>query len=156
MVNARYKPITPDKRIRELRKDFKALSQEEPSAERAQRLAAFTREAHADRQLNMAMHTAQLCIEDDPDDPALLVAAYLPDGIERDGEAHLRALTDLADLARYIDRPDLRDDATGRVHDVALAWIEEATEPERRHRLRTLMSMFDRAFVDAIRDESGS
>lgn len=156
MVNARYKPVTPDRRIRELRKDFKALSEAAPSPDRAARLAAFTRVAHADRQLNMAMHTAQLCLQDDPDAPAMLVAAYLPDGIDRNGEAHLRALNDLVDLARYIERPDLRDDATGRVHDVALAWISEASEPERRHRLRSLASMFDRAFVDAIRDEAGS
>lgn len=156
MVNARFKPITPDKRIRELRKEFKALRKEESSADRAERLAAFTREAHGDRQLNMAMHTAQLCIEDDPDDPSLLVAAYLPDGIENNGEEHLRALTDLADLARYIDRPDVRDEATNQVHDVALAWVKDAPEHERRHRLRTLQSMFDRAFADDIRDELGS
>jgi hypothetical protein len=153
MVNARFKAVTPDKRIREMRKQFKSLTDAEPSAERAAQLAAFTREAHTDRQLNMAMHTAQLCMQDDPDDPALLLAAYLPDGIDGDGEAHLRALTDLVDLARYIERPDIRDLATAQIHDVAIAWVGQSPEHEQRHRLRALASMFDHGFADSIRDE---
>lgn len=155
MVRARFKPITPDVRIRELRKQFKALRKADPSAERAREAAAFAREAHGDRQLNMAMHSAQLSLEDDPNQPELLIEAYLPPGVEDNGEEHLRSLIDLADLARYIERDDIKTHAEDQIHDVALAWARDAEEHERRHRLRTLVSMFDRAFADDIRDEIG-
>lgn len=156
MVRPRYKPVTPDKRIRELRKEFKALRKQEPGPDRAKQLATFTRDAHAERQLNMAMHTAQLCLEEDPDPPELLVTAYLEeiDGeVEDDREALLRALIDLEDLARYVDRDDLRDLADGRFDEEARAWVRAADETGRRHRLRTLASMVDRAYADTLRDE---
>lgn len=150
-MRARYKPVSPDQRIRELRKEWKALQKEEPSPERAERLAAFARSAHEDRQLNMAMHTAQLCLEDDPDAPALLLAAYLT-GDEDDTEEELRTLVDLKDLARYVGREDLQATADERIDELAFAWIRDADEAESRHRLRTLTSMFDRAYADGIRD----
>lgn len=158
MVRPRYKPVTPDQRIRELRKEFKAVRKEDPGPDRAKRLATFTRDAHAERQLNMAMHTAQLCLEEDPDPPELLVTAYLEelDGeVEDDQEALLRALLDLEDLARYVDRDDLGELADERFEEEARAWIRDAGEAERRHRLRTLASMVDRGYADQLRDELG-
>lgn len=153
MVRPRYKPVTPDQRIRELRKEFKAFQQEkeEPGPERARKLAAFVRQTHAERHLNMAMHAAQLCLEEDPDDPQLLIEAYLPPELD-DPEDRLRALIDLQDLARYVDRPDLRGFADERIDAEAEAWIRDGDDAARRHRLRTLASMFDRAFSDTIRD----
>ncbi len=151
MVHARFKPVPPDQRIRELRKAFATLQKDEPSPERAERLAAFVRDANGERQLNMSMHAAQLCLEDDPDAPALLIAAF-EDSDDVNVEERLRALDDLDDLARYIDRPDIREHADARTVELATAWIAEASEAELHHRLRTLTSIRDRAFADTIRD----
>lgn len=151
MVRPRYKPVTPDQRIRELRKDFRTLQKEEPGADRAARLADFTRAAHEERQLNMAMHTAALCLDEDPTAPELLVRAYT-DGVE-DTEDRLRAYVDLKDLARYVERRDLTELADRRIGEDARCWVREADEAEQRHRLRTLTSMLSREFADTIRDE---
>ena len=151
-MRARYKPVDPAQRIRELRKELKALQKEEPSADRAERLAAFAREAHEQRQLNMSMHTAQLCLEEDPDAPALLLKAWDTSGMD-DPEEILRTHLDLRDLARYVDRQDVQDVADEQIHETAVAWIRDADEVERRHRLRTLTSMVDRAWADGIHDE---
>lgn len=154
MVRARYKPVSPDDRIRELRKELKALQKEEPSPERAERLAAFARAAHEDRQLNMAMHTAQLCLDEDPAAPTLLLAAYEPSD-DDDPEEVIRGWADLQDLARYVDRSDVKATADQRVREAAIAWLRDADEPERRHRSRTLASVFDRAFADDMLDAAG-
>jgi hypothetical protein len=147
----RNKPVTPDQRLRDLRKEFKGFEKEEPGPERAARLAAFTRAAHTERQLNMAMQAAALCLEDDPDDPALLLAAYADEN--EDTEAQLRALDDLRDLARYIDRPDITGYADRELRDRSRAWVEAGDEAERRHRLRTVQSVTSRELADRIRDE---
>jgi hypothetical protein len=152
VVRPRYKPVTPDQRIRELRKEFSALQKEaEGGPDLAARLAGFTREAHLERQLNMAMHTAARCLEEDPDAPELLVRAYL--GPVEEPEERLRAFVDLQDLARYVDRPDLRDHCTAAIREEARSWVRGADEAEQRHRLRTLTSMVSREFADEIRDE---
>lgn len=151
MVRPRFKPVTPDQRIRELRKDFRSLQKEESGEGLADRLAAFTREAHLERQLNMAMHTAARCLEEDPDDPDLLVRAYL-DPVETP-EDRLRAYVDLRDLARYVDRPDIAELCDEGIRSEARAWIADADEAEQRHRLRTLTSMISREFADGLRDE---
>lgn len=150
-MRAKYKPIPPDERIRQLRKDLKALEKEDPSPERAERLATFARAAHEERQLNMAMHTAQLCLQEDPDDPALLLAAYEP-AEDDDPEEVIRGWADLQDLARYVDRPDVKATADERVREAAIAWLKGADDVERRHRSRTLTSLFDRAFADDMLD----
>lgn len=150
MARAQHKPITPDQKIRDLRKEFRGFEKEEPGPDRAARLAAFARASHDERQLNMAMHAANLCLDDDPHDPALLVDAYatIPDLEDR-----LRSLSDLIDLARYIERPDVADRASDLLRDEARGWLAEAGEGERRHRLRTLSSLGGRAFADDLRDE---
>jgi hypothetical protein len=155
VVRARYKPVTPDQRIRDLRKEFGGFDKEEPGPDRAARLAVFARAAHDERQLNMAMHAARLCLEDDPDAPALLVDAYRVDAEDTtvDDEERLRSYVDLADLARYVDRPDVVDLAEGMLREGARAWVAAGDDQERRHRLRTLASMVDRAFADDLRDE---
>lgn len=150
-MQPRYKPVAPDQQIRELRTELKALQKEEPSPQRAERLAAFVRAAHDARQLNMAMHTATLCLEEDPDAPALLIAAYEP-GDDADTEDALRAWADLQDLARYVDRPDVRDLADERIRSLAAGWMSDADTTQTRHRYRTLVSMFDRRFADEVRD----
>ncbi len=149
--NASSKPVTPDQRIRDLRKEFRSFDGEEPGPERAARLAGFTRAAHLERQLNMAMHTAALCLEDDPEAPALLVAAYAAD--EGDEEARLAALSDLVDLARYLDRPEVKDAAMELLREGARTWVLAADEGERRYRLRTVQSLTTVAVADEIRDE---
>jgi hypothetical protein len=151
LVRSRFKPVTPDQRIRDLRKEFKGFEKEEPGADRAARLAAFTRAAHAERQLNMAMQAAALCLEDDPDEPALLIAAYVD--AEEDPEPQLRALDDLRDLARYLDRPDLVEYADRELQVRAKAWVADGDEAERRYRLRTVQSVTSREVADRIRDE---
>jgi hypothetical protein len=151
VVQARYKPVTPDQRQRELTKEFKGFEREEPGPERAQRLATFVRAAHQERQLNMAMHAAGLCLEDDPDDPSLLIEAYL--SADEPTEDRLRAISDLQDLARYIGRPDLGEVAEERLVSTARDWVADATDVERRHRLRTLTSLVSREFADDLRDE---
>jgi hypothetical protein len=153
MVRPRFKPVTPDQRIRELRKEFRQLQNKvEPGPERAEQLAAFCRAAHEERQLNMAMHTAQQCLEEDPDSPALLIAAYVPEELT-DPEERLRALVDLQDLARYVDAPELRTYADERIDAEAREWVKGAADADQRHRLRTLASMVDQRFADTIRDE---
>ncbi len=153
MVKPRFKPVTPDQRIRELRKDFRHLQTKvEPGPARAEQLAAFTRAAHEDRQLNMAMHTAQLCLEEDPEPPSLLISAYLPDELD-DPEERLRALVDLQDLGRYVDAPALEEHADERIGQEARDWVRAGSESEQRHRLRTLASMVDQPFADTILDE---
>lgn len=153
MARPRYKPVDPAKVIRELRKEFKRLqNKEEPGPERAELLAAFTRAAHEERQLNMAMHTATQCLEEDPDAPALLIAAYLPPDMS-EPEQRLRTLSDLRDLARYVDDEDLQSFVDEHVDDEARAWARAANDQERKHRLRTLGSIFNQAFADQVRDE---
>jgi hypothetical protein len=151
VVRARYKPVTPDQRLRDLRKEFKGFDKEEPGPERAARLAAFARAAHDERQLNMAMHAAQLCLDEDPDAPELLVAAYRTG--QTDVEERLRSYADLKDLARYVDRPDVVTLAEEMITEEARAWVADGDEQEQRHRLRTLTSVVDRAFADGLRDE---
>ena len=150
-MRARYKPVPPDERIRQLRKELKSLQKEDPSPERAERLAAFARAAHEERQLNMAMHTAQLCLQEDPDAPTLLLAAYEP-AEDEGAEEVIRGWADLQDLARYVDRPDIKATADERVRESAVAWLRDADDVERRHRARTLTSLFDRAFADDVLD----
>jgi hypothetical protein len=151
VVRTRYKPVTADQRVRDLRKEFRGFDKEQPGPDRAARLAAFVRAAHEERQLNMAMPAAQLCLDDDPDAPALLIDAYR-DG-DADPEDRLRALSDLQDLARYVDRPDVAATAEAELHAAARAWVADGDDQERRHRLRTLTSLVDRAFADDLRDE---
>jgi hypothetical protein len=145
------KPVTPDQRIRDLRKEFRTLERDEAGPERAARLAAFTRAAHLERQLNMAMHTAVQCLEDDPDAPALLLAAYDPD--DADDEERLTSLSDLHDLARYLERPDITEVAMARLQETAQAWVLAGPESERRYRLRTVQSLTSSAVADRIRDQ---
>lgn len=153
MARPRYKPVDPGKIIRDLRKEFKRLqNKEEPGPERAELLASFTRSAHLERQLNMAMHTATQCLEEDPDSPQLLIEAYLPSDLD-DPEERLRTLVDLKDLARYVDNDELQAFVDEHVETEARDWARNATETERKHRLRTLTSMFSREFADTIRDE---
>jgi hypothetical protein len=145
------KPVSSEQRIRDLRKEFRTLDTEPPGPERAERLATFTRAAHDDRQLNMAMHAAALCLDDDPDAPTLLVSAYSePDA---DPETQLATYDGLRDLARYVDRPDVAAIAEERLGAVARAWVATAEPSERRYRLRTIQSLTSRATADALRDE---
>lgn len=148
MVN---KPVIPDADIRELRKDYKALMKAE-GEDRTEDLAKFARRAHVMRQLNMAMHTGQLALDEDPDSPNLLVAAYLGDRNVDDVEQGLRDLLDLVDLGRWLERDDIAEMANGNFDADARAWIEGANEAESRHRLRTLTAMTDRAYADNLRD----
>ena len=153
MARPRYKPVDPAKVIRDLRKEFKRLqTKEEPGPERAELLAAFTRAAHHERQLNMAMHTASQCLEEDPDAPRMLIAAYLPPDLDAP-EERLRTLSDLRDLARYVDHEGLRGFVEEHVEEEARAWARAATDQERKHRLRTLGSIFNQQFADQVRDE---
>lgn len=153
MVRPKFKPVTPDQKIRELRKEFRELQNKvEPGPERAERLAAFTRAAHDERQLNMAMHTAALCLEEDPEPPTLLKGAYLPEELT-DPEERLRSLIDLQDLARYVEADELRTYAEQTIASEARAWVKDAGDQDQRHRLRTLADMVSREFSDTIRDE---
>jgi hypothetical protein len=144
------KPVTPDQRIRDLRKEFRGFEREEPGADRAARLAGFTRTAHDARQLNMAMQSAALCLDDDPDAPALLLAVYAD--ADESLEERLYALGDLRDLARYIDRRDIATTAAELQHACARRWVEAGDESERRYRLRTVQSAVSREVADDIRD----
>lgn len=149
---ATNKPVVPDADIRALRKDYKALMKAE-GEERAEDLAKFARRAHVMRQLNMAMHTGQLCLDEDPDAPDLLVAAYLGDRDTEDVEQGLRDLLDLVDIGRWLDRDDIAELAGAQFDEDARAWIAGASDAEARHRLRTLTAMKDRAYADRLRDE---
>ncbi len=151
MARSQSRPVTPDQRIRDLRKEFRTLDGEDPSPDRAARLATFVRAAHEDRQLNMVMHAAGLCLEDDPDAPSLLVDAY----VSHDGppEERLRVLDDLRDLGRYVGRADMTDIADDHLRREARSWVADASDGERRYRLRTVQSLVSREVADAIRDE---
>ena len=150
MVNAQFKPVAPNQRARELTKELTALQREEAGPERAARLATLVRAAHHERQLNLAMHAAALCLEEDPEAPALLIEAYATD---EDPEERLRTLGDLRDLARYVDRPDLVAFADRQLKSEAFEWVRAGEEHERRHRLRTVQSATNRTVADQIRDE---
>lgn len=149
VVRPQYKPVAPDQRLRELRKDFKAFNKQEPGPERAADLAVFARAAHEERQLNMTMHAAQLCLDEDPDAPALLLGAYLDE--DDDPEEYLRATQDLADIARYIGRADVAEAATEHVDRIAESWVAAGDDVEQRHRLRTIASILGRAYSDTLR-----
>ena len=150
MARATAKPVTPDQRIRDLRKEFRGFDREEPGPDRAARLAGFTRAAHDERQLNMAMHTATLCLADDPDAPDLLVAAYAE--ADETLEERMYALSDLRDLGRYIDRADIESTAGSLLRACAEAFVAEADPSEQRYRLRTVQSAISREVADEIRD----
>ena len=144
------KPVTPDQRSRDLRKELKALEKEDPGPDRAPRLADLARAAHDDRQLNMAMRAAELCLAEDPDAPSLLVAAYR---IDAEGEERLQSLADLRDLARYIDRSDVVDIADDHLESDARIWVAAGEPGERRYRLRSVQSLTSRELADQLRDE---
>ncbi|HSK22804.1 MAG TPA: hypothetical protein VK906_06495 [Egicoccus sp.] len=150
MVNAQFKPVAPDQRARELSKEMTALEKEEAGPERAAKLAPLVRAAHHERQLNLAMHAAAMCLDEDPDAPAMIIDAYATD---EDPEERLRTLGDLRDLARYVDRPDLVEFADRQLKVEATEWVRAGEEHERRHRLRTVQSATSRAVADQIRDE---
>lgn len=147
------KPERPDKRLRELRKEFRDLGKADPGPQTARRWAAFTRQAHAERMLNKVMHAAQQCLLGDPEAPAMLVAAYTDD--HEDVEERLRALSELANLGRWIGRDDLVDTARGLAGDDARAWCAAAEGATRERRLRDLESMFDRDFARSIETQTG-
>ena len=149
---ATNKPVVPDADIRALRKDYKALMKAE-GEERAEDLAKFARRAHVMRQLNMAMHTGQLALDEDPDAPDLLVDAYMADRDVQDVEQGLRDLLDLVDIGRWLERDDIADLASTRFDEDARAWVRGASDAEARHRLRTLTAMKDRVYADRLRDE---
>lgn len=146
------KPVTPDQKSRDLQRELRTLEKAEPSPDRAQDLATLTRAAHLDRQLNLAMRAAELCLEDDPDAPTLLITAYeqAPEGEER-----LEAMTDLRDLARYLDRDDIVVTADAAIAQAARAWVTSGDDSERRYRLRTVQSLTSRELADDLRDELG-
>lgn len=149
----RYSAVDRGQRIRELRKEQRRLeTKEEPGPERAALLAGLVRAAHQERQLNMAMHAASLCLAEDPDPPSLLVDAYLTDDLT-DPEERLRALVDLQDLARYVDDDELRVFTAERIDEEARGWVRDAGDAEQRYRLRTLTSMVGQDLADTIRDE---
>ena len=150
MARTSARPVTPDQRIRDLRKEFRGFEREEPGPGRAARLAGFTRTAHDARQVNMAMQSAALCLEDDPDAPALLVSVYAE--ADEPLEERLYALADLRDLGRYLDRDDIASLAAELQHDCARAWVADGDESERRYRLRTVQSAISREVADDIRD----
>ena len=153
MATPRTSGVDEGQRIRELRKELRRLeTKEEPGPERAALLAGLVRAAHEARQLNMAMHAAQLCLEEDPDPPSLLVAAYVTDDLT-EPEERLRTLVDLEDLGRYVGEESMREWASGRIDEEARAWVRDATEQEQRHRLRTLTSLVSQEFADQLRDE---
>ncbi len=149
MVN---KPVIPDADIRDLRKDYKALMKAE-GEDRAEDLAKFARRAHVMRQINMAMHTGQLALDEDAAAPDLLVAAYLGDLDTEDDEQGLHDLLDLVDIGRWLDRDDIAGLAADRFDEHARSWVSDANAAEARHRLRTLADMKDRAYADNLRDE---
>lgn len=145
------KPPTPEQRLRELRRDLKDVEAQAPGPERAARLAALTRAASDDRHLNAAMHTAARCLAEDPAAPALLLAAFgVDDAPTADG---LEALSDLVDLARYIDRGDVVDTVEATLVSRARAWLLAAEPSERRYRLRTIQSLTSPATADRLRTE---
>jgi hypothetical protein len=145
------RPVTADRRVRDLRKELLAVERESPGPERAARLAWLTRAALDDRQLNMAMQAASLCLADDPEDPDLLVAAFLD--ADEHPETQLEALAGLGDLARYLDRPDVGALAEQHQLVVARRWAAAADPGERRYRLRTVASLTSEATADALREE---
>lgn len=147
---AARRPVTPHHPSRDLRRELKGLEQQEPGAARAAELGTFTREAHRQRQLNLAMHTAQLCLDEDPAAPELLISAYAADGR---GEEGLQALADLRDLARYLDRADVVRIADEQLEDRARQWVAAAEPGERRYRLRSVQSLTSRELADQLRDE---
>lgn len=148
---SRHSTATPADRARELARALHAAEQEAAGPERAARLAPLIREAHTGRQLNLAIHAAGLCLADDPAAPELLVSAYLegPDP----SEDRLRALQDLRDLARYVERDDLDGIAERHLLATARAWLVATDAAGRRHRLRTLTAILPRGQVDGLRDE---
>lgn len=154
MARASAKPVTPDQRIRDLRKEFRGFERETPGPDRAARLAGFTRAAHNERQLNMAMQSATLCLEDDPGAPDLLIEVYAE--ADETLEERLHALGDLRDLARYIDRPDIEGIASGLQRRCAEQWVTAGDESEQRYRLRTVQSAMSRETADEIRDSLGN
>ncbi|MFN2557896.1 MAG: hypothetical protein ABR592_13710 [Nitriliruptorales bacterium] len=137
-------------RVRDLRKELKELEREEPGEKRAERLADFARRAHEERALNKAMHVAQLCLEEDPRAPTLLVAAYTR---EEAAEDLLRALSELANLGRWLGRDDLVEIARGRARTLAPDWLDESAGGERRRRLRALASMFGDEFAEHLQGD---
>lgn len=150
----RRNDTTAEQRLRDLRKEFRGFDKEAPGPDRAARLAAFARAAHADRQLNMAMHAAQLCLDEDPDAPQLLVGAYVDrTGPDDDPETRLHVLVDLRDLGRYLGRPDISEAAEAAVTTTAHQWVGQAGPAEQRYRLRTLASLVSRQFADDLRDK---
>lgn len=156
-MSAKYKPVDPAKKLRDLRKEFKYIQQDklesEPGHDRAVELADFVKRSHDMRQLNFVMHAAPMCLEHDDEPPTVLVETYTAD--VDDDEERLRAYVDLRDLGRWIGNEDLKRIAEERSRAEAPAWIKAAEGAEQRRRLRDLGSMFEQRFADEVRDQLG-
>lgn len=143
----RYKPVNPDKVIRDLRKEFKKIQKGDPEFTSPEQLAHFTRRAHDLRMINKAMHVGTLCIEADPDRGLdLLTDAYLAGA--SGAEDRLRAFAELVNLGRWLGHDDLVERALREARGIAPGWIGAADGAGRRTRMRDLASMFGEEFAD--------
>lgn len=145
----RYKPVNPDKIIRDLRKEFKKIQKGDPEFTSPEQLADFAHRAHHVRMINKAMHVADLCLQAAPDRAlGLLTDAYL-DGTDGDDEDRLRAFAELVNLGRWMDYDELVDRSLETARKLAPGWIGAVNGSERRTRMRDLASMFGDDFADA-------
>lgn len=143
----RYKPVNPDKIIRDLRKEFKKIQKGDPEFTSPEQLADFTKRAHDLRMINKAMHVAKLCLDADPDRGQDLIRdAYLAEA--NSDEDRLRTFASLVDLGRWLENDRMVDRAQGDARELAPGWIGEVNGSERRTRMRDLASMFGDDFAD--------
>lgn len=149
MARASARPRHASHRIRDLRQRLRELEREAPGPDRAIRLAEVVRAAHDDQQLNIAMHSAVLCLADDPDAPELLLTVFAD--ADEPLEDRLLALGGLRDLARYIDRSDVAALAAGLQRATAHRFVEEAATDGRDERLRTVATVISPAAADDLR-----
>lgn len=149
-----FKPVDPDRAVRELRQDFKDIQRGRiPDGEEGVAwLAAFVRRAHTQRMINMVLHTAPILLDRDPAARRALIDVYTD---HDDPYDRLRGISDLMSLAGWIADAELGAAAAQLVDREAPAWVADATGAERRRRLRDLEAMFGRELADRIRSDLG-
>lgn len=147
MAEHKFAFVEPGRDRRKRREHMKALLKESPGPERARQLAELARELHDNRELNLAMDTGRLAIEDADGSVMPLVAAY----VRHERADHtIEDLAMLADLGRWLDSGPLTTLVRTMAFERGLDWCGCTDGRERERRIDTVRRRFDDHLADEI------
>lgn len=147
MNEHKYHFIEPGRDRRRQAEQLKALLKDPAGPDRAARLAELARTFHEDREINLALDTAQQCIADGGGDISPLVTAYAC----RDRvDLRIDDLAMLASLGRWLEHPELAARVRDQAYAEAVTWCAAVHGRERERRLEVLRRRFDDELADQV------